>query len=178
MPGPRPGRLRSLFLMTAWMGWLTTAMAFKTGDFPIEMINSNNSTVTQLANKAIADNMAYDIKQMNSIPDPALNKTRENETGENANETGENANETDAEGLGGLGRTLEFLMLKVTQLETLCELQQAKIVSLEKTVKELLQIPEHLDADHKDSQVTLLQTDPAAHMQEGDIGGPPTADLA
>ena len=32
-------------------------------------------------------------------------------------------------------------MLKVTQLETLCELQQAKIVSLEKTVKELLQIP-------------------------------------
>ena len=108
MPGPRPGRLRSLFLMTAWMGWLTTAMAFKTGDFPIEMINSNNSTVTQLANKAIADNMAYDIKQMNSIPDPALNKTRENETGENANETGENANETDAEGLGGLGRSRPF----------------------------------------------------------------------
>ena len=78
--------------------WLTTALAFKTADFPIELINSTNSTVARQANKVIARNLAFDMKQMNAIPDPSMNKSGENKTGEDANET-------EAEGMGGLGRS-------------------------------------------------------------------------
>ncbi|CAE7949289.1 unnamed protein product [Symbiodinium sp. KB8] len=95
------------------------------------------------------------MNQMNAIPDPAVNQT-ENETGKDANAT----KAEEPEGLGGLGRTLEFMMLKITQLETLAEVQQAEIVSLRKHLQE------HLNADHTDSKVALVQKDPDAHMEE------------
>ena len=52
-------------------------------------------------------------------------------------------------------------MLKLAQLETLCELQQVEIESLRKTVKGLA---EHLD--HPDSVASLVQKDEKTRMQE------------
>ena len=90
-----------MIFLTAWSGCLTATLAFKTADFPIQLINSTNSTVARQANEAIARNLASDMKQMNTVPDPAVNQT-ENETGE-ANETAEGP-----EGMAGLGRSFHF----------------------------------------------------------------------
>ena len=53
------------------------------------------------------------------------------------------------------------MMLKLAQLETLCELQQAELETLRKTVKGLA---EHVD--HPDSVASLVQKDEKARMQE------------
>ena len=64
-----------LHFATAWAAWvcvLTTTWAFKTGDIPIELVKSTNSTAAKEANEIIAQNMAADMGQMKLIPDPAL----------------------------------------------------------------------------------------------------------
>ena len=53
------------------------------------------------------------------------------------------------------------MMLKLAQLETLCELQQAELETLRKTVKGLA---EHVD--HPDSVASLVQKDEKTRMQE------------
>ena len=88
-----------MIFLSAWSGSLTTTLAFKTADFPIQLINSTNSTVARQANEAIAKNLALDMEQMNTIPDP-VTQTGENETGEDANETKDEG----PEGMAGLGR--------------------------------------------------------------------------
>ena len=93
-----------LHFATAWMCVLTTAWAFKTGDFPFELVKSTNSTITREANEIIAKNMAADMGIMNDIPDPAL--MTENTTDDDINVTSENAtSENKTKGIGGLGRS-------------------------------------------------------------------------
>ncbi|CAJ1415977.1 unnamed protein product [Effrenium voratum] len=102
--------------------------SFKLSDAPINMSNSSNATVNAKVEDMIAESFQRDMKDIKSIPEPKV--------------TGGD------DGAGELGKSLEFLMLKVAQLETLAELQQVEIASLQKTVKE------HLGVD-KPSMVQL-----------------------
>jgi len=102
--------------------------SFKLSDAPINASNSSNATVNAKVEDMISENFQHDVKDIKSIPEPKV--------------TGGD------DGAGELGKSLEFLMLKVAQLETLAELQQVEIASLQKTVKE------HLGVD-KPSMVQL-----------------------
>lgn len=68
-----------------------------------------NQTDKQTLEDMISQNMKHDFEQENSMPD------LENSTS----------------GLGGLGKNLEFMMLKLAQLETIVELQQIEIKELQ-----------------------------------------------
>ena len=71
--------------------------------------------------------------------------------GDESSETGEKGG-----GMGELGRSLEFLMLKVAQLETLAEMQQALIGKLLKKI-------DTDDADVSMAQKTSEESMPEAH---------------
>ena len=83
---------------------------------------------------------------MKQIPDPT-------------NQTGQD-NETD--GFGGLAKQLQFMMLKMVQLETLCEMQQYEIEMLRLKVKEHDKI---LAKGHK-SLIQLPERDPETHLKK------------
>ncbi|CAE7514456.1 unnamed protein product, partial [Symbiodinium necroappetens] len=91
-------------------------------------------------------NLEEEFKEIKGIPNPDKNASN------SSNATG---------GFGELGRNFEFMMLKLAQLETLCELQQVEIESLKKTVKGLA---EHVD--HEDSVVSMVQKDEGTRLQE------------
>eukprot|EP00913_Durusdinium_trenchii_P030664 g28719.t1 len=87
-------------------------------DVPINLTNltenASNETYEKLE-EAISENLANDIKEAASIPN------LENHT---------NQTDQSKHGFGQLGANLEFLMLKVAQLETIVELQQIEIHKL------------------------------------------------
>ncbi|CAJ1441752.1 unnamed protein product [Effrenium voratum] len=74
--------------------------------------NVSNSTNASLAQDEIKSNLAHDLQEAASIPDL------------------ENSTNSSKHGFGTLGSNLEFLMLKVAQLETIVELQQVEIHNL------------------------------------------------
>ena len=84
--------------------------------------------------------------RLKQIPDPT-------------NKTGQD-NETD--GFGGLAKQLEFMMLKMVQLETLCEMQQYEIETLRLKVKEHDKI---LSKDHE-GLIQLPERDPETHLKK------------
>ncbi|CAJ1328583.1 unnamed protein product [Effrenium voratum] len=94
--------------------WITAflvlpSLSYKLAEGPINITNANET-----AAKAIRDlmgkNLLHDADEVNAMKG---SKNRTNATG----------------GLGGLAQNLEFLMLKVAQLETLVELQQAELTA-------------------------------------------------
>ncbi|CAJ1340804.1 unnamed protein product, partial [Effrenium voratum] len=94
--------------------WITAflflpSLSYKLAEAPINITNANET-----AAKAIGDlmgkNLLHDAKEVNGMESPT--------------------NDTNAtSGLGDLAKNLEFLMLKVAQLETLVELQQAELTA-------------------------------------------------
>ncbi|CAE7700854.1 unnamed protein product [Symbiodinium sp. CCMP2592] len=110
------------------------------------MVRTTNATIKEHVERIAAKNLEEEFKEINDIPNP------ENVTNNASNAT---------HGFGELGRNFEFMMLKLAQLETLCELQQVEIESLKKTVKGLA---EHVD--HEDSVASLVQKDESTRMQE------------
>ncbi|CAE7244003.1 unnamed protein product [Symbiodinium sp. CCMP2592] len=135
--------------MIRWLAvWLTLAatVSYKVSEAPIEIVSTDNETIKEKVEKIAAENLKEEFNEINGIPNP------ENVTSNSSNAT---------HGFGELGRNFEFMMLKLAQLETLCELQQVEIESLKKTVKGLA---EHVD--HQDSVVSLVQKDESARVQE------------
>ncbi|CAE7206521.1 unnamed protein product [Symbiodinium necroappetens] len=124
-----------------------SALAGNLSEFPINMsVNSSNGTVNEELLTILGMNAEQDLKAMSNVPNP-----------ENT------SNSTDGRhGLGELGRNLEFLMLKIVQLETVVELQQHEIQDLRDIVKD------HLDLDHDNNAVSMKQVDPAARQQKAD----------
>ena len=93
--------------------WITAflvfpSLSYKLAEGPINITNANETA------KAIGDlmgkNLLHDADEVNAMKG---SKNCTNATG----------------GLGGLAQNLEFLMLKVAQLETLVELQQAELTA-------------------------------------------------
>ena len=81
--------------------------------YPINMtVNGSNGTVDTQLEMIVGENAEQDMKEMNSIPNP------------------ENASSNGTHGMGELARNLEFLMLKIVQLETVVEMQQHEIQDL------------------------------------------------
>ncbi|CAE7239452.1 unnamed protein product [Symbiodinium sp. CCMP2592] len=127
---------------------LATAVAFKASEAPMQIVKTDNETLKKQVEEIAAKNMQGEFEDMNAIPNPAnftLNGSMQNAS----------------QGVGELGKSFEFMMLKLAQLETLCELQQLEIESLKTTVKGLA---EHVD--HPDSVASLVQKDEKTRMQE------------
>lgn len=78
----------------------------------LDLSDGNGSTLNDSVETMIRANLAHDFEEHHNIPDPATNQT-----------------EGDS-GMGSLGRNIEFMFLKVAELETIVELQQAQITSL------------------------------------------------
>ncbi|CAE7837935.1 ttn-1, partial [Symbiodinium necroappetens] len=136
------------------VGSLATAVAFKVAEASMEIVKTDNETLKKEVEGIAAKNMEAEFKEMNDIPNPAnftLNGSMPNAS------QGVWADQR----VGELGKSFEFMMLKLAQLETLCELQQAELETLRKTVKGLA---EHVD--HPDSVASLVQKDEKARMQE------------
>ena len=110
--GACPATSVSLLVVNAVKSELATM------DVPINLTNltenASNETYEKLE-EAISENLANDIKEAASIPN------LENHT---------NQTDQSKHGFGQLGANLEFLMLKVAQLETIVELQQIEIHKL------------------------------------------------
>ncbi|OLQ01651.1 hypothetical protein AK812_SmicGene15575 [Symbiodinium microadriaticum] len=111
--------------------------------YPINMtVNGSNGTVDTQLEMIVGENAEQDMKEMNSIPNP------------------ENASSNGTHGMGELARNLEFLMLKIVQLETVVEMQQHEIQDLRSV------IGEHFDLDHNDTAASLKQVDPQARTKK------------
>jgi len=111
--------------------------------YPINMtVNGSNGTVDTQLEMIVGENAEQDMKEMNSIPNP------------------ENASSNGTHGMGELARNLEFLMLKIVQLETVVEMQQHEIQDLRSV------IGEHFDSDHNDTTASLKQVDPEVRTKK------------
>ena len=141
----------------------------------MEIVKTDNETLKKEVEGLAAKNMEQEFKEMNGIPNPAnftLNGSMPNASqGFWADQRHKNpflrypgpchSSPNSCQGVGELGKSFEFMMLKLAQLETLCELQQVEIETLRKTVKGLA---EHVD--HPDSVASLVQKDEKSRMQE------------
>ncbi|CAE7784341.1 unnamed protein product [Symbiodinium sp. CCMP2456] len=141
----------------------------------MQIVTTDNETLKAKVEEIAAKNMAGEFKDMSEIPNPAnftLNGSMQNASqGFWADQRHKNpflqyvgpchSSPNSCQGVGELGKSFEFMMLKLAQLETLCELQQAELESLRKTVKGLA---EHVD--HPDSVASLVQKDEKTRMQE------------
>ena len=114
------------------------SLSYKLAEAPINITNANR-TAAEAIGDLMGKNLLHDADEVNAMKGP------ENHT----NATG---------GLGGLAKNLEFLMVKVAQLETLVELQQAELTAqqgeLDRQQGELESVKKHLGLK---MQVSLAQ---------------------
>ncbi|CAE7451379.1 pol [Symbiodinium sp. CCMP2456] len=120
------------FLVLAWwvwpLGWLSGhsgVQAYKLSESPINITNSQDPTVAQKVERLLEKNLLHDAGEANSMPEP--------------NE-GNGTNSS----FGDLARNLEFLLLKVAQLETVVQLQQAELTAAHTEIDAL---KEHVGLD-------------------------------
>ena len=121
-----------LMLAICW----TASLAFKLSgsNAPIKFSDSHNETSNKIIEEVVSENLQADMKDIHGIPNPMGDNESEN-------------NETN-EGFGDLAKNLEFLLLKVAQLETVAEMHEARIETQQ------LQIDEHrkvIEAQQKDT---------------------------
>ena len=130
------------FHLTSW------ALSYKVADVPIHLVNSTNETVNEQVDEIVLENLQHDVEELKQIPDPT-------------NKTGQ-AQDNETTGFGGLAKQLEFMMLKMVQLETLCEMQQYEIETLRLKVKEHDKI---LAKDHE-GLIQVPKRDPETHLKK------------
>jgi len=127
----------SRFLVITWLagplGWLAggpCVQAYKLAETPINITNSNDSTVVREVERLLGNNLVHDAGEVNSMHEPH----EEGATNGTAS-------------MDSLARNLEFLLLKVGQLETVVQLQQAELNAAHKEIDAL---KEHvgLDVEH------------------------------
>ncbi|CAE7876368.1 P4H4 [Symbiodinium necroappetens] len=152
-------KLGSIRLLLAWAFIFWTSGSFKLVESPLAMTNSTNETANRIVEEVVAQRLHADMEEISSIDNPAS----ENQSGSNES--------TAMQGPGELARNLEFLLIKVAQLEAVAEMQQAKlneqtkkivsqedrIQSLEKKVNGEGQksAGAFVETEHKDAQTLL-----------------------
>ena len=107
-------------------------MVLQTSRDPFALTNSTNATTNRIVEDVVAERLHEEMQDISRIDNPAS----ENQTGSNEREA--------MQGSGELARNLEFLLIKVAQLEAVAEMQQArleeqtkKIVSQEDRIQSL-----------------------------------------
>ncbi|CAE7330642.1 unnamed protein product [Symbiodinium sp. KB8] len=136
--------INMLMLAICW----TASLAFKLSgsNAPIKFSDSHNETSNKIIEEVVSENLQADMKDIHGIPNPMGDNESEN-------------NETN-EGFGDLAKNLEFLLLKVAQLETVAEMHEARIETQQ------LQIDEHRKV------IEAQQKEIEALKGEGREGGP------
>ncbi|CAJ1440128.1 unnamed protein product, partial [Effrenium voratum] len=134
------GRVMAGYILASWITafLFLPSLSYKLAEAPINITNANR-TAAEAIGDLMGKNLLHDADEVNAMKGP------ENHT----NATG---------GLGGLAKNLEFLMVKVAQLETLVELQQAELTAqqgeLDRQQGELESVKKHLGLK---MQVSLAQ---------------------
>ena len=127
----------------------TTSWTFKLTESPIQLSDSNNETANRMIEEVVSENMQRDMNDINGLPNPGVDNKSES-----------------SEGFGELAKNLEFLLLKVAQLETVAEMheasiqEQAKVIQAQQEEINALKGESHKDGAvllemHKDSQTRL-----------------------
>ncbi|CAE7564912.1 unnamed protein product [Symbiodinium sp. CCMP2592] len=133
--------LRPMLLVVWVVVFATVAKAYKLSNLPLNTTGPNAGNLSEVEkniSNMLTESMLGEMKEMQDLPDL-----------ENAKDQAEGS-EGD-EGMGQLGKSLEFLMLKVAQLETLAELQQKELLVAHARIEKLeeklgMQPPEATDA--------------------------------
>ncbi|CAE7266723.1 unnamed protein product, partial [Symbiodinium sp. CCMP2456] len=108
------GSFRALTVL-AWVLCWATSRSFKLSGSPIPVTDSENATVQEIVEEVVADDLKQDMDEINNMSNPMT----------------ENASDP-SEGFGALAKNLEFLLVKVAQLEAVAEMQQAELISYRK----------------------------------------------
>ncbi|CAE7763310.1 unnamed protein product, partial [Symbiodinium necroappetens] len=127
------GSFRALTVL-AWVLCWATSRSFKLSGSPIPVTDSANATVQEIVEEVVADDLKQDMEEINNMSNPMT---------ENASDPGE--------GFGQLAKNLEFLLVKVAQLEAVAEMQQAELISYRKKF------------DSQQSQIDSLQAQIGHH---------------
>ncbi|CAE7801647.1 unnamed protein product, partial [Symbiodinium sp. CCMP2456] len=122
----------SRFLVIALVGWPYGAgvQSYKLTDSPVNLTSSNDPTVAQKVEKLVEKNLVHDAEDDSKFPMPK-----------------EEGNSTNGSDFADLARHLEFMMLKMAQVETIVELQQAEIAALQ-AENEAIKAQIGLDVQH------------------------------
>ena len=103
------GSCRALAILAAVLVCGQQGLSFKLSEAPIPLAGSEeNETIRQAVEEAVSERLERDMEDINNISNPTM----------------ENASDS-MEGLG-LAKNLEFLLVKVAQLEAVAEMQQAQ----------------------------------------------------
>ena len=112
---------------------------------PLNFTAANESQIhTESVEDLIAKNLANDMKDINRLPDM-----------ENTSNNSESSREH--HGFGELTKNLEFMMLKLAQLETIAELQQAEIKGLKEENQAIKTEIQALKGNSSDPTVSAAQ---------------------
>ena len=127
------GSFRALTVL-AWVLCWATSRSFKLSGSPIPVTDSANATVQEIVEEVVGADLQQDMDQINNMSNPMT----------------ENASDP-SEGFGQLAKNLEFLLVKVAQLEAVAEMQQAELISYRKKF------------DSQQSQIDSLQAQIGHH---------------
>ena len=108
------GSFRALTVLSWVLCW-STSSSFKLSGSPIPVTDSENPTVREIVEEVVSDDLRQDMEEINNMSNPMT----------------ENASDP-SEGFGQLAKNLEFLLVKVAQLEAVAEMQQAELISYRK----------------------------------------------
>ena len=114
----RSAWLLSMLCIFSKVGWSYKLSSEQLNKTVLDGVNA--SDLLENVSEFVGDTLVADMEELDSLPDKK--------------EKGPEKGEKGGRGMGELGRTMEFLMLKVAQLETLAELQHQRIEKLEKKI--------------------------------------------
>ncbi|CAE7843573.1 unnamed protein product, partial [Symbiodinium microadriaticum] len=114
----RSAWLLSMLCIFSKVGWSYKLSSEQLNKTVLDGVNA--SDLLENVSEFVGDTLVADMEELDSLPDKK--------------EKGPGKGEKGGRGMGELGRTMEFLMLKVAQLETLAELQHQRIEKLEKKI--------------------------------------------
>ncbi|CAE7720639.1 unnamed protein product [Symbiodinium sp. KB8] len=113
---------------------------FKLTESPIQLTDSKNETAKRMIEEVVSENMQRDMHDINGLPNPE----------------GDNESESKA-GFGELAKNLEFLLLKVAQLETVAEMHEAAIQEQAKVIQAQQQEINTLKGESQKDGAVLLE---------------------
>ncbi|CAE7242733.1 unnamed protein product [Symbiodinium sp. CCMP2592] len=133
-------RGKLLFILSC--AWSDVVWSYKLSNVPLNTTGPNAGNVSeteQKVNDLLFETLDGDMKDFKQLPDL----------------------EKKGEGMGTLGKSLEFLMLKVAQLETLAELQQVELGNQRVLIKKM-----HEKMDFDEAEVSMAQQGSEERVQE------------
>ena len=145
------GSFRALTVL-AWVLCWVTSRSFKLSGSPIPVTDSVNATVQEIVEEVVSDDLKQDMEEINNMSNPMT----------------ENASDP-IEGFGQLAKNLEFLLVKVAQLEAVAEMQQAEDVRLRKRIdlqqKEIESLKAQVGSHEPQGEALLEMEEEDAHTR-------------